>query len=180
MMKLRRRPLSVNNVSPQCNSHNSIVDQPSRKRRRNASHPTPSVHDEDNHSDIENDSSMALSDGEWQRYGDAKCTVFSSGSDDDSQISTIRTRSIAAAAASRRKEHRSSSSSSSSDGIWQKFILISSRINPLPRLWGSCLWRGNGRIFIQWRWWWGRSRTAAGGSTAEDENGHASNVADLE
>jgi hypothetical protein len=59
MMKLRRRPLSVYNASPDSNSQNSISDRPLRKRQRKASN------HERNDSDIENDSSLLTSDGKF-------------------------------------------------------------------------------------------------------------------
>lgn len=61
-MKLRRRPLSVYNASPNSNSQHSVSDQPSRKRQRKASTQTLSDH-EDNNSEIENRSSFLTSDG---------------------------------------------------------------------------------------------------------------------
>ncbi len=62
MMKLRRRPLSVYNASPDSNSQNSLSDQPSRKRQRKVSNQSLSDH-ERNSSDIENHSSILTSDG---------------------------------------------------------------------------------------------------------------------
>ncbi len=61
-MKLRRRPLSVYNASPDSNSQNSLSDQPSRKRQRKVSNQSLSDH-ERNNSDIENHSSILTSDG---------------------------------------------------------------------------------------------------------------------
>ena len=63
MMKLRRRPLSVYNASPDSNSQTSVSDRSSRKRQRKMS--TQSISDyEDNESDLENRSPLVTSDGE--------------------------------------------------------------------------------------------------------------------
>ena len=62
-MRLRRRPLSVYNASP---NRNSVSDQPSRKRQRKTSDQTLSDN-EGNNSDIENRSSIIISDGEFGR-----------------------------------------------------------------------------------------------------------------
>lgn len=60
MMKLRRRPLSVYNASPDSNTQTS---QPSRKRQRKTSNQSLSDQ-EGNNSDIENRSAFLTSDGE--------------------------------------------------------------------------------------------------------------------
>jgi hypothetical protein len=61
-MKLRRRPFSVYNVSPNSNSQSSVLDQPLRKRQRKVSNHSLSDH-ERNDSDIENQSPSLTSDG---------------------------------------------------------------------------------------------------------------------
>ena len=62
MMKLRRRPLSVYNASPDSNSQTSVSDRPLRKRQRKMS--TQSISDyEENESDLENHSPVVTSDG---------------------------------------------------------------------------------------------------------------------
>lgn len=64
MMKLRRRPLSVYNASPDSNSQTSISDRPARKRQRKIS--TQSISDyEENESDLENQSPVVISDGRF-------------------------------------------------------------------------------------------------------------------
>lgn len=59
-MKLRRRPLSVYNASPDSNSQNSQI---SHKRQRKISNQSLSDQDR-NDSDIENRSTLLTSDGE--------------------------------------------------------------------------------------------------------------------
>ena len=61
-MKLRRRPFSVYNASPNSNSQSSVLDQPLRKRQRKVSNYSLSDH-ERNDSDIENQSPSLTSDG---------------------------------------------------------------------------------------------------------------------
>ncbi|CAF2732407.1 unnamed protein product [Rotaria sp. Silwood2] len=80
MMKLRRRPLSVYNASPNnSNSQKSVSDQPLRKRQRKAS--TQSIIDhEENDSETENRSPFFTSDE-------------SDDDDDDDRSSGIQTRS---------------------------------------------------------------------------------------
>ncbi len=63
MMKLRRRPLSVYNASPDSDSQNSVSNQPPRKRQRKVSNQSIFDHEE-NDSDIENHYSLITSDGE--------------------------------------------------------------------------------------------------------------------
>ena len=62
MMKLRRRPLCVYNASPNSNSQNSVSDQPLRKRQRKVSRESNSDQEE-NESDMENQSPLITSDG---------------------------------------------------------------------------------------------------------------------
>jgi hypothetical protein len=65
-MKLRRRPFSVYNGSPNSNSQNSVLDQPLRKRKRKISNQSLSDQ-ERNDSDIENRSPTLTSDGKIYR-----------------------------------------------------------------------------------------------------------------
>ena len=88
MMKLRRRPLSVYNASP-----DSVSNQSSNKRQRKYSNRSVS----DNESDIENQSPNLTSDGEID-------------DDDDDRSSGIQTRSITAA---KKMNHESDD-----DGMW--------------------------------------------------------------
>jgi len=95
-MKLRRRPLSVYNASPDSNSQNSISDQSTRKRQRKYSNRSISDHE----SDIENRSALLTSDGEIEFEISTFCErgcLESAADDDDDRSSGIQTRSIAAA-----------------------------------------------------------------------------------
>ncbi len=91
MMKLRRRPLSVYNASPNSNSQNSV----SHKRQRKTSNQSVLYHDE-NDSDVENRSPLLTSDGKIYRLLNFYNKLFLE-SDDDDRSSGIQTRSIAAA-----------------------------------------------------------------------------------
>jgi len=87
-MKLRRRPLSVYNASPDSNSQHSV----SHKRQRKTSNQSV----DENDSDVENRSPLLTSDGKIYRLLNFSNNLFLE-SDDDDRSSGIQTRSIAAA-----------------------------------------------------------------------------------